>query len=98
MQAWMNREAIERTLATRKITYYSRSRQQLWRKGETSGNEQRLVEMRLDCDGDCLLLFVEQRGVACHTGKDSCFYRRVEAGNNPEDPTELAEATLVEVL
>ena len=80
MQAWMNRESIELTLATRQVTYFSRSRGELWRKGETSGNKQRLVEMRLDCDGDCLLLLVEQRGVACHTGRHSCFYRRLEAG------------------
>ena len=94
MQAWMNREAIEQTLATRHVTYYSRSRDRLWRKGETSGNEQRLVELRLDCDGDCLLLLVEQRGVACHTGRRSCFYRRVEAG---ESLAELANPSLTEV-
>ena len=92
MQAWMNREAIERTLATRQVTYYSRSRDRLWRKGETSGNEQTLVEMRLDCDGDCLLLFVDQRGVACHTGRASCFYLRVESDANPTDAS-LAEVS-----
>ena len=87
MQAWMNRESIERTLATGQVTYFSRSRDKLWRKGETSGNEQKLVELRLDCDGDCLLLLVEQRGVACHTGRRSCFYRRAEAGADSANPS-----------
>jgi phosphoribosyl-AMP cyclohydrolase len=76
----MNREAIEETLATGRVCYWSRSRARLWRKGETSGQVQRLVEMRVDCDGDTLLLKVEQTGVACHTGRRSCFFRRVEAG------------------
>ncbi len=77
MLAWMNREALEETLATRRVCYFSRSRGKLWRKGETSGQVQRLVEARLDCDGDALLLVVEQTGVACHTGRRSCFYRAV---------------------
>jgi phosphoribosyl-AMP cyclohydrolase len=75
MLAWMSREAVAETLATGRVCYYSRSRQRLWRKGERSGQVQRLVEMRLDCDGDTLLLTVEQEGVACHTGRRSCFYR-----------------------
>ena len=77
MMAWMNREALAETLASRQVCYWSRSRQKLWRKGESSGQRQRLVEMRLDCDGDTLLLLVDQVGVACHTGRRACFYRRV---------------------
>jgi phosphoribosyl-AMP cyclohydrolase len=80
MLAWMNRAAIEETLATGQVCYYSRSRQALWRKGERSGQTQRLIEMRIDCDGDALLLLVEQRGVACHTGRRSCFFRAVREG------------------
>ena len=75
MVAWMNRDALAETLATGRVCYWSRSRQALWRKGETSGQIQRLVELRVDCDGDTLLLRVEQTGVACHTGRRSCFYR-----------------------
>jgi len=80
MVAWMNREAIEETLATGQVCYFSRSRNKLWRKGETSGQVQRLVELRIDCDGDSLLLLVEQTGVACHMGRRSCFYRAVRDG------------------
>lgn len=80
MMAWMNREAVAETLATGRVCYYSRSRAKLWRKGETSGQTQALVEMRLDCDGDVLLLQVVQQGVACHTGRRSCFYRAARAG------------------
>jgi phosphoribosyl-AMP cyclohydrolase len=80
MLAWMNREAIVRTLETGRVHYWSRSRQKLWRKGESSGQGQRLVELRLDCDGDALLLRVEQTGVACHTGRRSCFFRAVQGG------------------
>jgi phosphoribosyl-AMP cyclohydrolase len=76
MLAWMNREALERTLETGDVTYWSRSRQALWRKGQTSGHAQRLIEAWLDCDGDALLLKVEQTGPACHTGSPSCFFRR----------------------
>ncbi|HKF60995.1 MAG TPA: phosphoribosyl-AMP cyclohydrolase [Dongiaceae bacterium] len=83
MLAWMTREAIAETLATGRVCYWSRSRQRLWRKGETSGHVQRLVEMRLDCDGDTLLLRVDQEGPACHTGERSCFFRRIEAGETP---------------
>ena len=75
MQAWMNKEALQQTLATGLVTYWSRSRQQLWQKGETSGHTQHLVSWRLDCDGDSILLQVKQDGVACHTGRMSCFYR-----------------------
>ena len=74
MLAWMNQAAIDETLATGTICYWSRSRRRLWRKGETSGQTQRLVELRYDCDADTLLLLVDQTGVACHTGHRSCFY------------------------
>ena len=74
MMAWMNDEALARTLATRKGTYYSRSRQQLWVKGETSGHVQEVVDVRLDCDGDTVLLVVDQTGAACHTGNRTCFF------------------------
>jgi phosphoribosyl-AMP cyclohydrolase len=75
MMAWMSAEAIAETLATGYVTYYSRSRKTLWRKGESSGQVQRLLDLRLDCDGDAILLLVDQTGVACHTGRKSCFYR-----------------------
>jgi len=80
MLAWMNREAIEETLRSGRVCYWSRSRRALWRKGETSGQVQMLVEMRLDCDGDALLLRVDQTGVACHTGRRSCFFRSARGG------------------
>jgi phosphoribosyl-AMP cyclohydrolase len=80
MLAWMNRAAIEETLASGRVCYWSRSRQSLWRKGERSGQVQRLIEMRVDCDGDVLLLLVDQTGVACHTGRRSCFFRALRAG------------------
>ena len=75
MVAWMNRDALAETVATGRVCYWSRSRGKLWRKGETSGQQQSLVELRVDCDGDCLLLLVDQTGVACHTGKRACFFR-----------------------
>ncbi len=79
MLAWMNREALERTAATRRAVYFSRSRARLWVKGEESGNFQTVREIRLDCDGDAVLLLVEQTGgVACHTGRESCFYSRLD--------------------
>ena len=80
MVAWMNREAIAETLATGRVCYFSRSRGRLWRKGETSGQAQYLVELRVDCDGDALLVLVDQIGVACHTGRRSCFFRAVREG------------------
>jgi phosphoribosyl-AMP cyclohydrolase len=95
MLAWMNRESIEETLTTGQVCYFSRSRDKLWRKGESSGQTQRLVELRVDCDGDALLLLVDQTGVACHTGRPSCFYTAVRDGalveiNQPEiTPEEL---------
>ena len=84
MLAWMNREAVARTLETGRVTYWSRSRQAFWVKGESSGHVQALVEMRLDCDRDCLLLRVRQTGPACHTGRRSCFYRAVRDGEEAE--------------
>jgi phosphoribosyl-AMP cyclohydrolase len=80
MLAWMNRDAVAETLATGRVCYWSRSRQALWRKGETSGHVQRLVELRVDCDGDAVLLLVEQTEAACHTGQRSCFFRAARDG------------------
>jgi phosphoribosyl-AMP cyclohydrolase len=80
MVAWMNRDAILETLRTGQVVYWSRSRQALWRKGETSGQTQALKDFRIDCDGDTLLLLVDQKGVACHTGRRNCFYRAVRDG------------------
>ena len=77
MLAWMTRASLEESLATGHVTYWSRSRQKLWRKGETSGHHQRLVEAFVDCDGDTLLLKVDQLGPACHTGAPSCFFRKL---------------------
>ena len=75
MMAWMNRDAVRTSLTEGRACYWSRSRAQLWRKGETSGQVQHLRELRLDCDGDAVLLLVDQHGVACHTGRRSCFFR-----------------------
>jgi len=79
MMAWMNAASVAETLASGRVTYWSRSRGELWRKGETSGHVQRLVEMRVDCDRDCLLVIVEQTGPACHTNRRSCFYTAIRA-------------------
>ena len=81
MMAWMNAEAVAETLASRHVTYWSRSRQAFWKKGETSGHVQRLVELRVDCDRDCLLALVDQTGPACHTNRRSCFYTAVRDGS-----------------
>jgi len=79
--AWMNREALELTASTQEAHYWSRSRVKLWRKGESSGHVQRVLEIRLDCDSDAILLLVEQRGgISCHTGHARCFFRRLEDG------------------
>ncbi len=80
MMAWMNAESVRETLATGRVCYYSRSRGKLWRKGESSGQTQHLHELRVDCDGDTLLLLVQQDGVACHTGRRNCFFRAVRDG------------------
>lgn len=79
MVAHMNDEALRKTILSGEAWYYSRSRKSLWRKGETSGHVQRVVEMRTDCDQDAILIRVEQSGAACHTGRHSCFYRKVDA-------------------
>lgn len=81
MMAWMNHEALKQTVETQKAVYWSRSRKKLWRKGEESGHQQLVKEMRLDCDGDVILLQVEQLGgIACHTGRQHCFYRVLKDG------------------
>jgi phosphoribosyl-AMP cyclohydrolase len=84
MLAWMNSAAVARTLATGRVTYWSRSRDAFWVKGETSGHVQDLVELRLDCDRDCLLALVRQTGPACHTNRRSCFYTAVRGGSEME--------------
>lgn len=84
MLAWMNEASLRETLETGRVCYWSRSRAAFWRKGETSGHVQRLVELRFDCDRDCLLLLVEQEGPACHTNRRSCFYTAVREGEAVE--------------
>ena len=80
--AWMNREALKQTVETKHAVYWSRSRNRLWRKGEESGHAQKVLEVRLDCDADAVLLRVEQTGgIACHTGRESCFFRKLENGS-----------------
>jgi phosphoribosyl-AMP cyclohydrolase len=87
MMAWMNAESVAETLATGRVCYWSRSRKGLWRKGETSGQQQRLKELLIDCDGDTILLKVDQDGVACHTGRRTCFYTAAR----PEGLVEVAK-------
>jgi phosphoribosyl-AMP cyclohydrolase len=84
MMAWMNAEAIQKTLETKKVTYWSRSRQALWVKGETSGHVQELVDFRIDCDRDCILVLINQTGPACHTNRRSCFYTSILDGTEQE--------------
>ena len=84
MFAWMNAEAVAMTLATGRVTYWSRSRAAFWVKGEASGHTQRLIDLRIDCDRDCLLVLVEQTGPACHTNRQSCFYTAVRDGAEVE--------------
>jgi phosphoribosyl-AMP cyclohydrolase len=91
MLAWMTRQALEETFRTGRATYFSRSRNALWRKGETSGQVQQLRDIRLDCDGDAVLLVVEQVGVACHTGRRSCFFRALKDGALIEIATPLVD-------
>ncbi len=100
MFAWMNRDSLEETIATKKAVYWSRSRQKLWRKGESSGHEQIVQDVYLDCDEDVILLHIEQRGgIACHTGRQSCFYRKWQDGEwqsvEPvlKDPAEIYAST-----
>tara|TARA_B100001142_G_C14245657_1_gene621161 strand:- start:490 stop:900 length:411 start_codon:yes stop_codon:yes gene_type:complete len=95
MMAWMNSDALKETIETGKVCYWSRSRKKLWRKGEVSGQSQKLIELRWDCDADTLLVLVDQLGVACHTGRRSCFYNAlqkdeiVEISDVEIDPKEL---------
>jgi phosphoribosyl-AMP cyclohydrolase len=95
MVAWMNREALSRTIESGDAWYYSRSRKSLWRKGESSGQTQTVVDVRIDCDGDTILLLVHQKGVACHTGRHNCFFRAPRDGKLVEiaapevDPAKL---------
>lgn len=84
MMAWMNADAVARTLDTGRVTYWSRSRKAFWIKGETSGHVQELVELRVDCDRDCLLALVRQQGPACHTNRRSCFYTALRDGDEVE--------------
>lgn len=84
MMAWMNAEAVARTLASGKVTYWSRSRQSFWVKGESSGHVQKLVDFRIDCDADAVLVLVEQTGPACHTNRRSCFYTAIRDGEGVE--------------
>lgn len=84
MMAWMNAESVSRTLETGQVTYWSRSRQEFWVKGATSGHTQALVSFKVDCDRDCLLVEVTQEGPACHTGRRTCFYTAVEGGHEVE--------------
>ena len=90
MMAWMNAEAVARTLASGRVTYWSRSRQAFWVKGETSGHIQKLVDFRVDCDRDCLLVLIEQTGPACHTNRRSCFYTAIRAGDEVEIMSPMA--------
>ena len=92
MFAWMNRESLEASMQSGNAVYWSRSRQRLWRKGEESGHTQRVIEMRVDCDRDCLLLLVDQAGPACHTNRRSCFYTALRKGDEviimePQNPS-----------
>lgn len=104
MMAYMNAEAVEQTLATGKVHYYSRSRQKLWMKGESSGHLQLVKEIRFDCDNDCLLIKIEQQGAACHTGQRSCFYRKwdgaaVETSEKAVDTAQIyARTDILEAL
>ena len=94
--AWMNREALEETAKTQKAVDWSRSRRRLWRKGEESGHVQNVRELRLDCDADTVLLMVEQvGGIACHTGRESCFYRKLEKGKWIEVDPVLKDPALI---
>jgi phosphoribosyl-AMP cyclohydrolase / phosphoribosyl-ATP pyrophosphohydrolase len=97
MVAWMNREALERTLETGRATFFSRTRGRLWEKGETSGHVLAVHEIHLDCDGDTLLLLVDPAGPSCHTGRPACFFRRVDAGENVIEAPSEAEPFLQEL-
>jgi len=94
MMAWMNAEAVAKTLETGQVTYWSRSRQEFWIKGATSGHTQQLVEMKIDCDRDCLLVEVRQVGAACHTGRRTCFYTSIHDGAEVETIQVMPEEDL----
>ncbi|SMC08352.1 bifunctional phosphoribosyl-AMP cyclohydrolase/phosphoribosyl-ATP diphosphatase HisIE [Nitratiruptor tergarcus] len=98
MLAYMNKEAFEKTLATGYAHYYSRSRQKLWKKGESSGNVQKVEAIRLDCDSDTLLLQVEQTGPACHTGRKSCFYKDLQTGKSISEPLQNPQEMYEDVV
>lgn len=99
MVAWMNAESLAETAATGRAVFWSRSRNRLWRKGEESGHVQQVLELRLDCDADVLLLKVEQvGGIACHTGRASCFYRRLDTTSDPESGTSSKWVTVDPIL
>ena len=94
--AWMNREALKETVERQEAVYWSRSRNRLWRKGEQSGHVQKIVEIRLDCDSDAVLLKVEQvGGIACHTGRESCFFRKLEDGRWVTSDPVLKDPSLI---
>lgn len=94
--AWMNRDALEKTAAGGEAVYWSRSRKRLWRKGEESGHVQKVVEMRIDCDADAVLLKVEQvGGIACHTGRESCFFRKLDNGHWTQTDPVLKDPALI---
>lgn len=95
MMAWMNRQAFEETVASGFATYYSRSRKRLWRKGEESGHRQKVFEIRIDCDADCILLIVDQVGAACHEGYSSCFFRKASAEGFVTDKVRLVDPSSV---
>ncbi len=93
MQAYANKEAIEKSIETGYATYFSRSRNKLWVKGESSGNKQKIIDIRVDCDGDSILYLVKDYGVACHTGEESCFYRNIDFKKTEKpDPYEIFHA------
>ncbi len=98
MLAYMNKEAFERTLQTGFAHYYSRSRQKLWKKGESSGNLQEVKDIRLDCDSDALLLVVKQTGPACHTGRKSCFYKDIQKGTIASQPLQNPEEMYQDIV
>ncbi|BCD62827.1 phosphoribosyl-ATP pyrophosphohydrolase / phosphoribosyl-AMP cyclohydrolase [Nitratiruptor sp. YY08-26] len=98
MLAYMNKEAFEKTVATGYAHYYSRSRQKLWKKGESSGNVQKVEAIRLDCDSDTLLLQVEQTGPACHTGRKSCFYKDLQTGKSTSEPLQNPQEMYEDVV
>ena len=95
MMAWMNQQAFEETVASGFATYYSRSRKRLWRKGEESGHRQKIFEIRIDCDADCILLIVDQVGAACHEGYSSCFFRKASADGFVTDKVRLVDPSSV---